>query len=308
MGFAQELADRAVAATGAVTIEAAVDWIVAHADDPPPAAPVASSAGAEAPPAQVFECDDCGMELLGTQMVQGHARSKGHAAFSERTERDESRPQPKPSVFAGLSTEEKAAKMAEIIASAKVQREADEQERNKERELIRRAGGQKAKQAAEDHKAAQARRDAQERKRQRDEDKRVRERLRAQLEADKVERRARIAAEKAKRNGDAAPAPAPVAVPRAAPVAGAAYVSAAVQSTVQVRLQGSGQSVTGKFLPDATLAVVAAHVAAAGHPEPRAFRAAGFPPKVFQGADLDTVTVKAAGLHPRGALNVVNPK
>lgn len=126
-----------MAVTNYKGVEPAMEWLLAHADDPAidSAPTIATSTSAEAPPAPVpesstssqevtseeaevksFKCDVCGKLLKDQDEMEYHAAKTDHSSFSESTE--EKKP---------LSEEEKKAQLLLLEERMKQKRKEREE-------------------------------------------------------------------------------------------------------------------------------------------------------------------------------------
>lgn len=205
MGFPRERAERALQVTNNKGVEPAMEWLLAHADeDIPteqpkvasdlqnnPAEGPSQSTDTEPPPeqqeAKSLRCDEC-QKLFKNQMeVEFHAAKSGHSSFSESTE--EKKP---------LTDEEKKAQLAlieEKLKQKRAEREEKERQDALERERLRIKSGKDMTEAKKKMEELEMQKIIEQRKREKAEEKAARDRVKAQIEADKAARKARLAAE-----------------------------------------------------------------------------------------------------------------
>ncbi|XP_033110468.1 UBX domain-containing protein 1-like [Anneissia japonica] len=102
MGFSENRARRALAATKYKGAQVAMDWLFAHADDPGIDDPIEEAPGQRlgdkpeaegdknadepADEAKSIKCDECGKKLKTESDIMMHAARTGHSGFSESTE------------------------------------------------------------------------------------------------------------------------------------------------------------------------------------------------------------------------------
>ncbi|GJE99251.1 hypothetical protein PsYK624_155010 [Phanerochaete sordida] len=263
----------------------------------PEALAAAAAADAEA---KSIKCSECGKIFRNTALAQYHAEKSGHDQFEESTE------EVKP-----LTEEEKKQKLAELrekMAAKRAVKAKQEAEEHKANEAIRRKSGKDINDLREELKAKEAIKEAEAKRREKLEDAKARAAIKAQIEADKRERAAKAAREKALREGRgpdapaaAASTPSPLAAARAAPtgVAGRDYPT----TRLQIRLAGGGQPYTVTLASDAKLREVAEYLAGQNlnvDVETVSF-ATQFPRKQFSQADFGR-TLRELGLTPSAVL------
>jgi thiol-disulfide isomerase/thioredoxin len=190
MGFSLVRAQKGLLYGTGGTVEGAVDWLMVHQDDAgiddlivvkKASSASASTAGAVAL-AQSYKCNECGKILSNMANLELHANKTGHSDFEESTES-----------VVPLTTEQKAAKIAEIkglLKAKRAEREAAEKAEEKDREKQRRFMGQEMGKTREQLEIEQRKRDALLRKKEKEDARRERERIRAELAKDKAERAA----------------------------------------------------------------------------------------------------------------------
>ncbi|KAI9201813.1 uncharacterized protein BJ171DRAFT_570074 [Polychytrium aggregatum] len=204
MGFSTNKVDRALAATGNAGLQPALDWLIAHIDDPDTEEPASSSAPepsaasdsqmtdahdgeitAEEATAQSLRCDECGKLLRNAAAAEFHAAKTQHTSFSESTE-----------AIKPLTAEEKAQKLADLQAKLAAKREAQKAQaaiEAREQERIRRKAGQEMAHMREELKVTEMQKAIEQRKQEKLDEKAARERVRMQIEQDKKDRAAKEA-------------------------------------------------------------------------------------------------------------------
>ncbi|XP_017053118.1 UBX domain-containing protein 1 [Drosophila ficusphila] len=212
MGFPRERVEYALQVTSNKGVEPAMEWLLAHVDDPIPsrqnagnspvsgvpatgsgedpsaAAASSSTSGADetssdAPVAKSLKCDDCGKVLKDHTEVEYHAAKTGHSNFSESTEEKKA-----------LTEEEKKAQLAlieEKLKQKRIEREEREKTEALQREKNRIKSGKDMTEAKRRMEELEMKKIVEQRKREKDEEKAARDRVRAQIEADKAARKAR---------------------------------------------------------------------------------------------------------------------
>lgn len=306
MGFPKERAERALQVTNNKGVEAAMEWLLAHADEDIPSSSSSSSStqqqsqsdsssagatpsGAEtAPVAKSLKCDECGKLFKSQDEVEFHAAKTQHSSFSESTE--EKKP---------LTEEEKKAQLAlleEKMKRKRQEREENEKKEAQERERLRIRSGKDMLEAKRKLEETEMKKVMDQRRREKMEEKAARDRVKAQIEADKAARKAKMAGE------PPAAAPAPVVVaPTEAPKPAASknYTNA----RIQIRLM-DGSTLVETFDAKEQLSAVRLFVQLKLGSSAAPFGLmTNFPKKVFGGEDYD-VPLEKLGLVPSAVLIV----
>ncbi|EKC99074.1 DNA-binding protein [Trichosporon asahii var. asahii CBS 8904] len=296
MGFAPERADWALRVKKGQGVQAAMDFLLAHADDPVPDPEDEMEedipAGAEA---KSLKCSDCGKVFRSQATASFHAEKSGHENFEESTEEP-------------LTEEEKKAKLAELrekLAAKRAAQSKEDEKAARANEAIRRKAGQDMGRVREDMAVKEAQRDAERKRQEKLEDQRARAAIKAQIEADKRERAEKAAREKALRDAAAKgeSVDTPAAVPKPTASLGGGKSSEAPQTRLQIRLHVGGQPLVKTFDSNAPLREVAEFVAS----ENLAYSvdtvkfATTFPRKQFSAQEMGK-SLMANGLTPSAVL------
>ncbi|KAH8364118.1 hypothetical protein KR084_002693 [Drosophila pseudotakahashii] len=254
MGFPRDRVEYALQVTSN-KVEPAMEWLLAHVDDPlptrqnagdPPGSGVppttgedsssaaaassstsgAGEATADSAVAKSLKCDDCGKVLKDHTEVEYHAAKTGHSNFSESTEEKKA-----------LTEEEKKAQLAlieEKLKQKRIEREEREKTEALQREKNRIKSGKDMTEAKRRMEELEMKKIVEQRKREKDEEKAARDRVRAQIEADKAARKAR----EQKELGNPEPTPSVSSTTVSSPPAGVKSPPRDYTETrIQVRLQ-----------------------------------------------------------------------
>ncbi|KAL1919469.1 uncharacterized protein VTP21DRAFT_2162 [Calcarisporiella thermophila] len=317
MGFPQSKVERALRETKGAGLQPAMDWLIAHAEDPEDAedTPMGSADAAqgstsemnvdeskneaneeneegEVQPseltAQSLMCSDCQKLFRDASAAERHAIKTGHTNFAEST-----------TAIKPLTAEEKEKKLAELrakLAEKRAVRQTQEEEERRQQEKIRRKTGKELSEAREKFKEKEMEKALEERKREKEEDRLAKERVKAQIEADRRERQ--MKREQAKAQQQAPQAPPVRATAPAAPTSSKDYKEA----RLQIRLPpGGGNPLTQTFCADAPLREVYQWVES--HCPPPFKLSTTFPRRVLEGADLEK-SLRDLGLVPSAVLVV----
>ncbi|KAI8996496.1 ubiquitin-related domain-containing protein [Trametes punicea] len=248
-------------------------------------------AGAEA---KSIKCSVCGKTFKNVDLANYHAEKSGHDQFEESTE--EIRP---------LTEEEKKQKLAELKERLAAKRAAKAKEEAKEslaNEAIRRKAGKDMNQIREEMKQKELLKEAEKKRKEKLEDAKARAAVKAQIEADKRERAAKAAREKALREGKA---PAEQVAPAAPATAPAPKTSSKdyPETRLQIRMASGGQPYVTTLPSDAPLRQVAEFLAAqtlAVNVDTVKFSLT-FPRKTFSSEDFSR-SLRDLGLTPSAVL------
>lgn len=312
MGFPKERAERAMQVTNNKGVEAAMEWLLAHADEdipagssggsssgpatgteaPPAAAAAEGSAAAEEPGqvAKSLKCDECGKLFKSQEEVEFHAAKTQHSSFSESTE--EKKP---------LTEEEKKAQLA--LLEEKMKRKRQEREENEkkealERERLRIKSGKDMLEAKRKMEEQEMKKIMDQRRREKAEEKAARDRVKAQIEADKAARKAKQAGETA-----TSPVQSPPVQVSSPTVSSSPAPKTYTNARIQVRML-DGSTLVESFDAKEQLAAVRLFVQLKLGPNPAPFGLmTTFPRKVFTAEDFDTPLDKL-GLVPSAVLIV----
>lgn len=248
-------------ATGAADPEA-IEGAASTSTDP------STTAAAEA---KSLKCDECN-RLFKTQLeVEFHAAKSGHSSFSESTE--EKKP---------LTAEEKAAQMAlleERMKQKRMAREAEEKKEALERERDRIKYGKEMAEAKRKLEEQEMAKIVLQRKREKEEEKAARDRVKAQIEADKAARRAKM------ENTSPTTSPPVVATPVAVVTSPSGPKKEYTTTKIQIRLPDGTQK-TEEFNAKENLAAVKVFIEVNHYDSPFRLMTA-YPRKVFDEADME---------------------
>ncbi|KAJ6645737.1 UBX domain-containing protein 1 [Pseudolycoriella hygida] len=197
MGFTKERAERALEVTNNRGVEAAMEFLLSHADEEIPSGNNSETLVLKPTPEEgqsadglvvrSFKCNECNRLFKNEVEMQFHASKSGHSDFSESTE--EKKP---------LTEEEKKeqlAKLEEKLKQKRLERENREKQDELDREKVRIKSGKDLAEARRKMEEVEMQKIVEQRKREKQEEKLARERVKAQIESDKAARRAKLAAD-----------------------------------------------------------------------------------------------------------------
>eukprot|EP00073_Rattus_norvegicus_P004308 NP_001030001.1 UBX domain-containing protein 1 [Rattus norvegicus] len=279
MGFPRGRAEKALALTGNQGIEAAMDWLMEHEDDPDVDEPL------ETPLSHILGREPTPSEQVGPE-------GSGSAA-------GESKP-----VLTEEERQEQTKRMLELVAQKQREREEREEREALEREKQRRRQRQELSAARQRLQEDEIRRAAEERRREKAEELAARQRVREKIERDKAERAQKYGGTVGSRSSPPATDPGPVpSSPRQEPPTKREYD----QCRIQVRLP-DGTSLTLSFRAREQLAAVRLYVELHRGEEPGQDQdpvqlLSGFPRRAFSEADMER-PLQELGLVPSAVLVV----
>ncbi|EAT47713.1 AAEL001154-PA [Aedes aegypti] len=311
MGFPKEKAERALQVTNNKGVEAAMEWLLAHADEDIPSGSGSSSSTTEQQPpaeegtspdatggtateesaqvAKSLKCDECGKLFKSQDEVEFHAAKTQHSSFSESTE--EKKP---------LTEDERKAQLAlleEKMKRKRQEREENEKKEAQERERLRIKSGKDMLEAKRKLEEQEMKKVMEQRRREKMEEKAARDRVKAQIEADKAARRAKQAGE-----SPIAAAPVPVATTPTEP-SKPATPKTYTNARIQIRML-DGSTLVETFDAKEQLAAVRLFVQLKlGSGSAPFGLMTSFPRKVFDGEDFDN-SLEKLGLVPSAVLIV----
>ncbi|CAG7724008.1 unnamed protein product [Allacma fusca] len=306
MGFEKEKAELAVSATGNAGVEPAMEWILSN-PDPQPAPKLELSSATTTSPQQPseeidpdseeavksYKCEDCGKLFKNAEEMEFHAAKTKHTNFSESSE--EKRP---------LTEEERQNQLKlieEKIKQKRMEREELEKKEALEKEKMRMKVGKEMGEAKRRFEEQQMKELMEARRREKLEERAARDKVKAQIEADKLTRKAKFS------GGSVEPEKAVVVTPVASStsVAEPAPKKDYTETKLQVRLP-SGKSLVQSFGIHEPLAAVRLYVEinrTDGVSGPFNLMT-NFPRKVFLEEDYE-VPLVSLGLVPSAVLMVI---
>lgn len=299
MGFDSEKAQMAISKSGG--LQGAIDWLEANQDmsiEEIKAAEAASAGLDKWPENQDSQqphsliCNECGKKFRTQEQAEFHASKTEHTDFSESTEE-----------IAPLTEEEKKARLVELreklAAKRALQSEQDKVDK-KRNEEIRRKSTKESQDMKEELQRKEVLKEVAKKKQEKLDDIEARRRIKAQIEADKAERRERAEREKLERAGLAPPSQPPSAP--LSTTSSPATSKASAYAETRLRLKTPKGNVM-KTLPVTTTLFEVAH--ALNQDDGIAVRSftQTFPKKIFD-AECFGETLKDLGLVPSASLIV----
>uniref|UniRef100_A0A182LZJ0 UBX domain-containing protein n=1 Tax=Anopheles culicifacies TaxID=139723 RepID=A0A182LZJ0_9DIPT len=317
MGFPKEKAERALEVTNNKGVEQAMEWLLAHADEPlPPAsAPVGDSSSSTAAEttedtsaggsteeqpavAKSLKCDECGKLFKSQEEVEFHAAKTEHSSFSESTE--EKKP---------LTEEEKKAQLAlleEKMRRKRQEREENEKKEAMERERLRIKSGKDMLEARRKMEEQEMKKLMDQRKREKLESQQARDRVRVQIEADRAARKAKESGENAAvspTSTTTTTSPSPSAKPTSTTPSKPAEAKSYTTAKIAIRMM-DGTQLVQTFQAGEQLAAVRLFVQLKMEQNDTPFGLmTNFPKKVFSAEEYD-MPLDKLGLVPNAVLIV----
>lgn len=281
------------------TVADAIDWLDKNADKSvddlkAEEATVAEAKAQEAADqARSLVCNECGKQFRGTAEAEYHASKTEHQDFSESTE--EIKP---------LTEEEKKQKLAELrermAAKKAVQAEKDKEDA-KRNEQISRKKTKESEDLKEQLRAKEQIKEAEKKRKEKQDDIDAKKKIKAQIAADKEERRLKAERDKAARAGQALPAQSTTSTTSTTAPATTSKPASEYTET-RLRLQTENGNIMKTFPVSTTLFEVAAAVGDEMGRDIESFTQ-NFPRKVFNNEYFDQ-TLKELKLVPSASLIV----
>uniref|UniRef100_A0A673T9J4 UBX domain-containing protein 1 n=1 Tax=Suricata suricatta TaxID=37032 RepID=A0A673T9J4_SURSU len=257
MGFPKGRAEKALALTGNQGIEAAMDWLMEHEDDPDVDEPLATPLG-----------HVLGREPTSSEQGTSSTAGEGKPVLSEEERQEQTK------------------RMLELVAQKQREREEREEREALERERQRRKQGQELSAARQRLQEDEMRRAAEERRREKAEELAARQRVREKIERDKAERAKKY-------GGSVGSQPSPPTEPGPVPSSPSQEPPTKReydQCRIQVRLP-DGTSLTQTFRAREQLAAVRLYVelhrGEPGGDQDPVQLLSGFPRRAFSEADME---------------------
>ncbi|CAJ0755528.1 15371_t:CDS:2 [Entrophospora sp. SA101] len=182
MGFSSDMVDKAMKATKGAGLQPAMDWLLSHPDGDI-GQQIGESSSSSSSTVKNNEDDD-GEIKDGEQTAQSLQCNDCHVDFSEST-----------TAIKKLTEEEKQAKLNELkkaMADRREARKLAEQEEEINREKIRRKAGKELVEVREKIEERELKKAIEERKKEKEQEKLAKAKIRADIEADKRARAAKI--------------------------------------------------------------------------------------------------------------------